>query len=593
MKICPVCDTNFPDQHHTCPTDGAVLIESHELAPGMIVHGKYRILRKLGQGGMGVVYLAEHLLLGGQVALKFLATELSQTPQSIKRFRNEGRATFQLRHANIVEVLDMDQAEDGSLYIAMEYVNGPSLRKAIDGAQGKMPVARALAIVRGVASGLDAAHRRGTVHRDIKPENILLSCAVGQDEMPKVLDFGIAAIMDGATRLSRTRGLLLTPEYASPEQWRGTPAGELDGRTDMYSLGCVFYEMLTGQTPFHAHNMEGWMYQHLKETPKLPSELRPELASWPGLDALVLRMMARERDQRPQGTEPFFAALARVATKSSEPPPPAPSPVWRDSKEQAEPSPILTGLQDEGNRAKWDAELKRKNNRNLLIAGIALGAILVVVVIVVISDSSAHSSAPTPPPQVKSLYEQAKDAQSSADYSRAVALFNQACDGGDAPSCVALAGMFGTGDGVTKDAFRWANYKGKACDAGDISQCFDAAYVYDTAKGNLHDSTQAAHLYEKGCNGGDAASCTNLGVDYENAIGVSQDELQAATLFKKACDGENALGCSNLGSLYWSGSGVSADRDKGKNFWQKGCNMGDKLGCDRLKEATQDVSNEQ
>jgi len=316
MKTCPVCDVDYTDKHSTCPTDGSVLIESYELAPDSLVHGKYRIVRKLGQGGMGEVYLAEHLLLGGRVALKFLAPELSRNSQFIKRFRNEARVTFQLHHPNVVEVMDLDQNEDGSLFIAMEYVDGPSLRAAIEGAQAWMPVERALAITRGVASGLAAAHERGTVHRDIKPENILLTCAVGREEQPKVLDFGIAAMLEGATAVSRTKGLMLTPEYASPEQWRGTPAAELDGRTDLYALGVVLYEMLTGRTPFHAHNMEGWMFQHLQEIPKPPSQLRPELAIWLGLDALVLRMLARDRELRHKDAAELIRTLDAVQVAS-------------------------------------------------------------------------------------------------------------------------------------------------------------------------------------------------------------------------------------------------------------------------------------
>jgi serine/threonine protein kinase len=128
MKTCPVCDTPYPDEHTTCPTDGAVLIESREFSPGQIVRGKYRIIRKLGQGGMGTVYLAEHLMLGGQVALKFLASDLSHNPQFIKRFRQEARAAYQLRHPNIVEVADLDQDEEGNLFIAMEFVAGLGLR---------------------------------------------------------------------------------------------------------------------------------------------------------------------------------------------------------------------------------------------------------------------------------------------------------------------------------------------------------------------------------------------------------------------------------------------------------------------------------
>src|ERR1035438_6438376 len=132
MKTCPVCDTDYPDQHTNCPTDGAVLIVSHELAEGSLVRGKYRIIRKLGQGGMGVVYLAEDILMGVRVALKFLAGELGNNPKFITRFRNEARTAYHLRHPNIVEAISLDQAEDGSLFIAMEYVEGPSLRAALD-----------------------------------------------------------------------------------------------------------------------------------------------------------------------------------------------------------------------------------------------------------------------------------------------------------------------------------------------------------------------------------------------------------------------------------------------------------------------------
>ena len=304
MKTCPVCDTDYPDQHITCPTDGAVLIVSHELAAGSLVRGKYRITRKLGQGGMGVVYLAEHILLGGQVALKFLTTDLGKDPKFIKRFRQEARAAYKLRHPNIVEVTDLDQAEDGSLFIAMEFVEGLSLRAVLDQAPNGLEIPRALNLTRGVAAGLAAAHAQGIVHRDIKPENILLAATRDGRELPKVLDFGIAAMTaESATRMSITHGMMLTPNYAAPEQWEEMPASEMDGRTDTYALGCVFYEMLTGRTPFHAHNTSGWMKQHLEETPRPPSELRPELGDWPGLDGLMMRLLAKNRDDRPQDAE--------------------------------------------------------------------------------------------------------------------------------------------------------------------------------------------------------------------------------------------------------------------------------------------------
>lgn len=311
MKTCPVCDTPYPVERTTCPTDGAVLIETHELANGHIVRGKYRIVRKLGQGGMGVVYLAEHQMLGGQVALKFLAVELSRNPQFVKRFRNEARAAYQLRHPNIVEVADLDQDENGVLFIAMEFVDGPSLRLLMREAKAPLPADRALGIARGVASGLAAAHARGAVHRDIKPENILLSLDAKRRIEAKVLDFGIATMTDNITELSRTHGLLLTPEYASPEQWRGTPANELDGRTDLYALGGCLYEMLAGKTPYKAVNPEGWMYQHLNGTIEPIEVLRPDLErDYPGLSAVVMRLLARNRDERLPSASAFLEAIA-------------------------------------------------------------------------------------------------------------------------------------------------------------------------------------------------------------------------------------------------------------------------------------------
>src|SRR5271170_7280355 len=200
MKTCPVCDTDYTDERATCPTDGAVLIASHELAPGSLVRGKYRIVRKLGQGGMGVVYLAEDTLLGVSVALKFLAGELGKDPKFIKRFRTEARTAYQLRHPNIVDVTNLDQAEDGTLFIAMEFVQGPSLRAALEQAHGPFSIPRSLAIASDIASGLTAAHALGTVHRDIKPENVLLAPLTGGRERPKILDFGIVAVAESVSR---------------------------------------------------------------------------------------------------------------------------------------------------------------------------------------------------------------------------------------------------------------------------------------------------------------------------------------------------------------------------------------------------------
>jgi serine/threonine protein kinase len=307
VKTCPLCSTSYPGHHTNCEHDGALLIASHDFDPGTVIRGKYRIERLLGRGGMGSVYLAEHLLLGRLRALKFISSELSQDPALLKRFRREALAASELHHPNVVQVLDLDQAEDGAPFIAMEYIEGEDLCHLI--AHGPLPVERALELTRGITLGLGAAHSKRILHRDVKPANILIACEPGQPKIPKLLDFGIAAVKEDVTAVSHTRGLLLTPEYAAPEQWRGMPAEQQDGRVDLYALGGVLYQMLTGRTCFLAQNLEGWMYNHLSTEPQPPSFLRPELNAWPGLDALVLRLLAKDRDQRPRNTAEVIASL--------------------------------------------------------------------------------------------------------------------------------------------------------------------------------------------------------------------------------------------------------------------------------------------
>jgi serine/threonine protein kinase/lipoprotein NlpI len=294
VKQCPMCDTPYPDGRATCPTDGAVLIEIREWPPGTLIRNKYRILAKIGQGGMGTMYKAQHLGLEEIMALKVMAPNLLGDPSFVKRFRQEARAARRLQHRNVVQVNDFDQADDGSLFIAMEYVEGPSLRKLLE--TGPLPFPRALTIFRGIAEGIGAAHDQGLVHRDIKPENILLATDSHGLELPKVADFGIVAMKDGSMSLSA--GLLLTPSYASPEQWGGMRSDELDQRADLYSLGITFYEMLTGHLPFHEHTTEGWMRAHLHDEPPPPSRSNPALKQL-GLDHFLAGLLAKDRDHRP------------------------------------------------------------------------------------------------------------------------------------------------------------------------------------------------------------------------------------------------------------------------------------------------------
>ena len=315
MKLCPLCDTAYPNHCTNCETDGASLITSRDLEPGTVIRNKYRIVRSLGRGGMGTVYLADHIMLGRQRALKFMSSDLGQDPRLLKRFRLEAQAAIELRHPNVVEVVDLDQAEDGAPYIAMEYVEGRDLRHVLN--EGRLAVERSLLIARGVGQGLGVAHAKGIIHRDVKPENILIASGAGGSETPKLLDFGIAAMRENSLAMSRTQGLMLTPRYAAPEQWMGWSSDQIDGRVDLYALGGVMYEMLTGRLCFDPHDEQGWMYQHLQGERLPASRVRPELAQWAGLDALLLRMLARERDDRPRDVPEFLRELDAVQLRRS------------------------------------------------------------------------------------------------------------------------------------------------------------------------------------------------------------------------------------------------------------------------------------
>ncbi len=189
-KSCPICLTDYPTERDTCPTDGALLIASSEWAPGALIRNKYRILGRIGRGAMGTVYKAEHIALEEVRALKVMSPQLASDLEFVQRFQQEARAARRLQHRNIVRVDDLDQAEDGGLFIAMEHVDGVTLCQLLQAVDGPLPLGRAFRIVRGIAEGLEVAHSFGIVHRDIKPDNILMARGPEDTDLPKLADFG-------------------------------------------------------------------------------------------------------------------------------------------------------------------------------------------------------------------------------------------------------------------------------------------------------------------------------------------------------------------------------------------------------------------
>jgi serine/threonine protein kinase len=267
-------------------------VPAGELPRGTVV-GEYRIDDKIGQGGMGVVYSATHPMIGKRAAIKVISGELGTDPVLVQRFVQEARSVNQIGHPNIVDVFAFGQLDDGRNYFVMEYLQGESLRGRVT--RSFMSIADAVQILDEVAGALEAAHEKGIVHRDLKPDNVYLASVRGGYIIVKLLDFGIAKLVtDGGIAKTSTGEMMGTPGYLSPEQARGK---NVDYRTDIYALGCMMFEMVTGRTPFMGESPMDIVMMHITTPPPRPSTYKPDLP--PLLEQLILEMLEKEPDQRP------------------------------------------------------------------------------------------------------------------------------------------------------------------------------------------------------------------------------------------------------------------------------------------------------
>ncbi|HXW15458.1 MAG TPA: SUMF1/EgtB/PvdO family nonheme iron enzyme [Terriglobia bacterium] len=316
MRTCPQCGRTYPDEAEFCLKDGTALPPAPgftEAALAGSLARRYRIIKKLGAGGMGSVFLAEQISLGNRpVALKVLSRRLLDDPEFLQRFHNEGASTARIQHHNVVTIYESGQADDGSPYIAMEYLKGEPLRDVLR-RQGALPVAQCAEILQQAARGLNAAHKLGIIHRDLKPDNLFLTHGDEGELVVKVVDFGLAKMRESATH-TQTGVVLGTPAYMSYEQAYGTPSDQLDARSDVYSLGIVVYEMLTGRVPFHSDTPQGYLRKHIMDAPPPFRAIAPSLPASPQVEAVVMKALAKDRSQRYASALEFAEEFARVAT---------------------------------------------------------------------------------------------------------------------------------------------------------------------------------------------------------------------------------------------------------------------------------------
>ena len=319
-KLCRGCGREFADGEQFCPTDGSRLSSPSQFGDltaadpliGSTLDARYRILRVIGEGGMGVVYEAQHVMIEKHVAIKVLRETFTSRPDVVERFRQEAKSASKIGHPNIVDVSDFGETPSGQSYIVMEMLTGEDLADVL-GRERALPPGRAVRIMYQVARALHATHRKNIVHRDLKPENVYLIERDGSADVVKIVDFGVAKMNDVETaagrRLTRTGMIFGTPEYMSPEQALGRP---FDHRVDIYALGAIFFELLTGRVPFEGENFMEILAKHAHARLPTLREANPGTRVSAELEGVVMRALHKEPAQRYQSMGELAAELRNV-----------------------------------------------------------------------------------------------------------------------------------------------------------------------------------------------------------------------------------------------------------------------------------------
>jgi eukaryotic-like serine/threonine-protein kinase len=325
MLHCPTCGQDFAEEVRVCPEDGAALQADATVAVegvaddplvGMTLDEKYRLDSRLGTGGMGTVYRATHLLIDRPVAVKVLNPRYVEDDAAQTRFRREARAAGRLQHANAVTVTDFGSTRDGLVYIVMELLEGKTLREVL-AHDAPLDVARAVSVMLQISGAVEAAHHAGIIHRDLKPANIFIVQRKDAPPFVKVLDFGIAKLAaealeddDDPQTLTQVGAMIGTPRYMSPEQCEGA---SLTPAADVYSLGIILYEMLTGTTPFNGTTPIAIAIKHSSEPPRSPREF---VAAIPReIEAVVMHALEKRPEKRPEDAGAFHRELYAVAER--------------------------------------------------------------------------------------------------------------------------------------------------------------------------------------------------------------------------------------------------------------------------------------
>jgi tRNA A-37 threonylcarbamoyl transferase component Bud32 len=387
VATCPSCKGDF--EASFCPRDGHRLIES----PAPVLGDRYQLLRKVGEGAMGEVFEAEHVLLHRKVAVKLLQRRIAADPEARARLQREARSTTGLAHPNVVDTIDFGFAE-GQAFLVMEWLDGENLEVRMT--RGPLDIATALDIAAQACAGLAAAHDRGVIHRDLKPANLFLTRDHRGELLLKVLDFGIAKLALHETKLTATGVLIGTPNYMAPEQAEGQP---IDARTDIYAMGVILYEMLTGTVPFLGETPLAVLHQHTSRLPILPSARAPDRGISDALDMLVMRCLSKLPDDRFTTMHELAAAIALIRGTVTPAGPSARGTASAPVALYAPSAPTTVATRARTHDAADDSLLAAAGARRrwivpVVLAGLALAATVVVIMVINARPGGGTANAP-------------------------------------------------------------------------------------------------------------------------------------------------------------------------------------------------------
>jgi eukaryotic-like serine/threonine-protein kinase len=518
---CPHCNAPIQATDVHCSLCGGAIASRADPLLGQLIHGEFRILRKLGEGGFGAVYEAEQLMLQRKVAVKTLHRHLSSSPNIAARFRREGIVASRLTHPSAVKIMSFGETPDGLIWLAMEFIEGKSLREQLT-AQRSMAAQDVVGLLSSLCEVLEEAHQKGVVHRDLKPENIMLAPLTGGRVLVKVLDFGIASLVEDPS-ITKTGVISGTPAYMPPEQWKGLR--HTDARTDIYALGVIAYQCLSGALPFEADSAPEWLTKHCFEPPA-PLQDRVGGALIPAsLMAAIMKALEKEPKDRQQSAlqvkQELEAALlpgavpmsfaSSIASTPTLPAKPAPTPALS----YAQPEKIAPAAPQKNKKLRW-----------LLAPLLLLAALL------------------------------------AANWLRASPEDNRrACQRGDFESCQV------------------------SCESNDPDSCLRLGHLYYQGQGAPQDIPGAVDLYQRACGLGSFSACYIAAPMYQiGLVGVQVDAprgkaLERAAAQKAECDQRRADSCLALSRFFSEGKNVAPNLELSKKFAAQACQLGERAAC--------------